>query len=179
MPRSIEQQRPRRPPPLDICYGQQAVRICCNLQHFVPWFCGTMLPPSCSPLYRLGRPNRPFILMKTTSSYSSLAFAAFFKGKKKKKKRKKCQAAETGEVGGGVGEKTGYWILRTASCLGEGKGREPGRWNWTSCDMQMSYILSKHKDDVAVYEKYMTHVYLADTLRQPTADASFISAVWA
>lgn len=41
----------------------------------------------------------------------------------------------------------------------------------------MSYILSKHKDDVAVYEKYMTHVYLADTLRQPTADASFISAV--
>lgn len=24
--------------------------------------------------------------------------------------------------------------------------------------MQMSYILSKHKDDVAAYEKYMTHV---------------------
>lgn len=31
------------PPTLDICYGQQAVRICCNLQHFVPCFCGTMM----------------------------------------------------------------------------------------------------------------------------------------
>lgn len=60
--------------------------------------------------------------MKTTSSYSSLAFAAFFKGKKSKK----CQAAETGEVGGRVGETTGYWILQTASCQGREEYAEGG-----------------------------------------------------
>jgi len=55
----------------------------------------------------------PLILMKTTSSYSSLAFAAFFKGK--------C---------------TKGWERRNSGGLA------------TAEDMQMVYILSKHKDYV-------------------------------
>lgn len=65
-------------------------------------------PPHRSPLHRLGRPNRPFILMKTTSSYSSLAFAAFFKGKKAAKQLRQ-------RNGKTVKENGENWLLDTVN----------------------------------------------------------------
>lgn len=73
--------------------------------------------PPHRPLHRLGRPNRPFILMKTTSSYSSLAFAAFFKGKKAAKQlrqRNGKTAKENGE----------NWLLDTVNWPDGGGERE-------------------------------------------------------
>lgn len=106
-------------PSSDICYGQQAVRICFNLQHFVPWFCGTMLlpPSSCPALHRTRPPKSPIYIDENDVQLQFVGFCCIFQGKK----GKNCQAAETAKWGKSAGG-----CCELAAVGGVGSGKESG-----------------------------------------------------